>query len=101
MLTRPKFSAYVDVQDAIDTAQSLAGIAEIVSVTTTIAACRDPDDNKFLALALTGGAHIIITGDDDLLTLHPFQDVDILTPRRFLDRFAAVANSTPPESSPT
>jgi len=47
--------------------------------------CRDPKDDKFLALALTGKADFILTGDDDLLSLHPFRGIDILNPRQYLD----------------
>lgn len=43
----------------------------------------DPDDDYLIALALTAGAHVIVTGDSDL----PSLDLDrprILTPRDFL-----------------
>ena len=46
----------------------------------------DPDDDKFLALAQSGAADIIVTGDADLLALHPFHGVEIISPREFLDR---------------
>jgi len=45
--------------------------------------CRDKDDIKILGTALSGGAEIIITGDDDLLILKSFGKVKILTPRQF------------------
>jgi len=51
-----------------------------------ITACRDVKDNKFLELAIDGGAHLIVSGDNDLLTLHPFQSLRILNPRTFLDQ---------------
>jgi len=35
-------------------------------------------------LAVNGDAHCIITGDSDLLALHPFRGVSILTPKAFL-----------------
>jgi len=47
--------------------------------------CRDPDDNKFLALALDGHAECIVTGDPHLLELHPWRGIPILTPRAFLE----------------
>ncbi|HVT45962.1 MAG TPA: putative toxin-antitoxin system toxin component, PIN family [Thermoanaerobaculia bacterium] len=31
--------------------------------------CRDPDDRKFLALAIAGAADALVTGDDDLLSV--------------------------------
>jgi predicted nucleic acid-binding protein len=47
--------------------------------------CRDPKDNKFLELALSAGAEMIITGDDDLRVLDPFQGIRILTPRQCVE----------------
>jgi hypothetical protein len=46
--------------------------------------CRDPQDNKFLALALDGKATHIVSGDEDLLVLYPFRGIPILTPRGFI-----------------
>lgn len=48
--------------------------------------CRDPKDNKYLELAVSGKAECIITGDEDLLVLNPFRQIDILTVQNFLDK---------------
>jgi predicted nucleic acid-binding protein len=50
--------------------------------------CRDPDDDKILALARAAQADVIISGDKDLLTLGSFQAIRILTPA---DALAAIA----------
>ena len=42
--------------------------------------CRDPFDRPFLALALSGRADALVTGDGDLLALAPVSPVSILTP---------------------
>ena len=47
---------------------------------------RDPDDDWVLATAVAGKAEAIVTGDDDLLILDSFRGIEILTPRRFLER---------------
>jgi predicted nucleic acid-binding protein len=39
-------------------------------------------------VALDGRAALIFTGDLDLLDLHPFHGIDIVTPARFLERAA-------------
>lgn len=57
---------------------------EEVVTTTHIDACRDPKDNKFLEVAVDGGADVIVSGDEDLLVLHPFSRVPILQPVEFL-----------------
>ena len=55
-----------------------------IEPTEAIAECRDPKDNKYLELAVAGQAECIITGDQDLLVLHPFKGIDILTVQEFL-----------------
>jgi predicted nucleic acid-binding protein len=47
-------------------------------------ACRDPTDDKFLELAVSGNADLILSGDKDLLTLHPFRGIPIVTPAAFV-----------------
>lgn len=47
----------------------------------------DPDDDKFLELALSGNASVIVSGDDDLLCLDPFRDIRIVPPRAFVEDF--------------
>lgn len=44
------------------------------------ATCRDADDDAVLACALAAKADMIVTGDKDLLVLHPFQNIAILSP---------------------
>ncbi len=46
--------------------------------------CRDPKDDKYLALSLSAKAHYIITGDADLLVLNPFHNTIILNAAAFL-----------------
>jgi putative PIN family toxin of toxin-antitoxin system len=48
---------------------------------------RDPDDAVILASAIVIQAEVIITGDLDLLTLHNFENIPIITPQEFLSRY--------------
>ncbi len=64
----------------------LAETAEFINITEQMNECRDPKDNKYLELAVSGKAECIITGDEDLLVLHPFRQIDILTVQNFLDK---------------
>jgi putative PIN family toxin of toxin-antitoxin system len=57
---------------------------EEVTPLERITACRDPKDDKFLEVAVTGEAGVIVSGDQDLLVLHPFGGIPIVTPRAFL-----------------
>jgi putative PIN family toxin of toxin-antitoxin system len=46
--------------------------------------CRDADDDHVLALAVEGGAEVLVSGDDDLLVIGSFEAVTIISPRQFL-----------------
>ena len=45
--------------------------------------CRDRDDDVVLATARTGECAAIVTGDQDLLVLDPFQGIRVLAPSGF------------------
>jgi putative PIN family toxin of toxin-antitoxin system len=55
-----------------------------IETNETISECRDPKDNKFLELAVCGKADFIISGDEDLLVLNPFRNIQMITPDSFL-----------------
>jgi len=86
VLSRAKFDRYVSREDRQHFLRLLGGIARMTSITQRINACRDAKDDKFLDVALNGDAHLILTGDQDLLELHPFHGIEILSPADFLHR---------------
>lgn len=47
----------------------------------------DPSDDMFLTCAISSNASCIVSGDKHLLALKEFQNIPILTPRQFLNRF--------------
>jgi putative PIN family toxin of toxin-antitoxin system len=49
--------------------------------------CVDPDDDKFLACALTSGAKYIISGDKHLLKASGYKGLKVISPRRFVDDY--------------
>jgi putative PIN family toxin of toxin-antitoxin system len=49
--------------------------------------CDDPDDDKFLACALAGGSKLIISGDKHLLKVSGNQNIEVMKPRDFLDKY--------------
>jgi len=65
--------------------EALADQSVVVEPIISIETCRDPDDDKFLELAVEEEADLIISGDSDLLVLHPFEGIPILPPADFLD----------------
>lgn len=84
-LDRPKFEKYREpeawnlfLSELVELAlwQEDAGTAAGIS--------RDVDDDKFLALAVTGQADAIISGDGDLLELVSHEGIPIITPAKLL-----------------
>lgn len=88
VLTRKKFDRYVSEEKRLRFLATILHLTSLVEITEEIVACRDPKDDKFLALAVSGGASYIVTGDADLLVLHPFRGVSIITPAGFVDDLA-------------
>jgi uncharacterized protein len=75
----------VDEEDVRSFMAALTREAQWVDVEVRIQACRDPKDDKFLELAVSGHGTHIVTGDSDLLALNPFRGIAILPPHRFLE----------------
>jgi putative PIN family toxin of toxin-antitoxin system len=85
VLHRKQLRRYVDEEDARSFVAALARESGWIDVNVQINSCRDPKDNKFLEVAVSGQATQLITGDADLLVLDPFQGIRILSPQEFLD----------------
>jgi predicted nucleic acid-binding protein len=49
-----------------------------------IEACRDPQDDKFLEVAVNGKADFLVTGDRALLSMQTFRSVGIVSPNGYL-----------------
>lgn len=57
---------------------------QLIEPSERVTVCRDPKDDIFLSVALAGEADVLVTGDEDLLTLHPFRSISIVRPPTFL-----------------
>lgn len=67
---------------AVDPYLSLATVVRLPARIPAI--CRDPKDDMVIACAKAARAEVIISGDKDLLVLHPIGDIQVLTPSAFL-----------------
>jgi len=83
VLGREDFTRYVTEEERLEFLAVLLREARLVEVKVHVGACRDPQDDKFLELAVSGQADCIVSGDQDLLVLHPFRGIAIVTPRDF------------------
>lgn len=91
VLMRPKFDRYQAAETRREFAAFLRLHAGLFAVSETqelklSPASSDPKDNKFLALAQACGADMLVSSDADLLVLHPWNGVPILTPAAFLEK---------------
>ena len=82
VLQRPRIAPKI-APDFLDTVRLVFSAAELVTITERVTGCRDPDDDKFLELAVNGRADVIVSGDDDLLILDTFRGIPIITPAAF------------------
>jgi putative PIN family toxin of toxin-antitoxin system len=89
VLARDKFRRYLDDdfrQEFIRTIERnvrLCVVREGAGLSVE-PSCRDMKDSKFLALAIESEAEVIVSSDDDLLVLHPWNEVRIIQPAEFL-----------------
>jgi len=82
VLQRPRLAPKI-APSFLDQLRRVLAAAELVTITERVAACRDPDDDKFLELAINGHADVIVSGDDDLLVLDTFRGIPIITAAAF------------------
>ena len=66
--------------------QELLAKFEIIRVSSDIHVSRDPDDDKFISCAVDGKCLYIVSGDNDLLAIGNYGDIEILTVVDFLNR---------------
>lgn len=86
VLGRPRFATKYGIGSSeirVVTAM-LMSAGEMVEPTRRIAVCRDPKDDIFLEIAVAGNADLIVSGDADLLILHPFEGIPVVTLAAFL-----------------
>ena len=84
VIARPRFLRYLREEERLEFLGELVRASELVQVSVQLRACRDPKDDKFLELAVSGGATHIISGDNDLLSMNPFRGVSIVSPQDFV-----------------
>ncbi len=88
VVARPQL-AHLIAPPFLDWLSGMLAAAELVTITERVTECRDPKDDKFLELALNGGADVIVSGDHDLLALSPFREVPIIKPAAFVQLVTA------------
>lgn len=89
VIGRAKFDAIL-VRTKTSRERSLAEVRQLAEVIEppplAQPVCRDPDDDQVLALAIAAKVELIITGDDDLLSLASFEGIPIAAPAEAVKR---------------
>jgi len=95
VLNRPqlrlKFPALTD--NVVTRTITLLETAQRIEPSEVPAISRDAKDDIFLALAVESHAQYLVTEDQDLLTLNPYQDVHIISALDFLKALRGLQQS--------
>ena len=86
-IARPKFDRYFGDDGRLRHLIQIARSIRMVPSASSDAVSRDPDDDKFIQLALDAGATMLISGDLDLKMVRGYKGIEILSPALFLERF--------------
>ena len=92
VVQREGFDKYLPLPERTRFFQQFATRATVVAPQVTVTDCRDPKDNKFLELALSVQAHVLVTSDEDLRSLHPWRGIAVLNAAEFVAWSGAVAD---------
>ena len=80
---RKKFATLTD--EVVETVTTLLSETEQVNPSEVAEVSRDPKDDKFLACAKSAQAQYIVSEDNDLLVLNPYEDIKIINALDFLN----------------
>lgn len=89
VIARDKFDRYLDLNARLDFVATYRDKVRLFQVSKDDEAaldipCRDPRDNKFLALAIACSADVLVSSDEDLLTLNPYGSILVFAPKAYL-----------------
>jgi uncharacterized protein len=92
VLKKKRLNRYLKLEDRLLFAQTIRHNATKVApaamdLDSVRGACRDATEEKFLALSLAANADILVSSDQDLLVLHPWRGIAIMTPAKFVEQF--------------
>jgi putative PIN family toxin of toxin-antitoxin system len=84
VLTRPKFGLDGELVERF--VREIEDIAEVVTIKERIHnLCRDVDDDAIVECAVAASAEVVVTGDDDLLSLVAYRKIRIITASDYLN----------------
>ena len=90
---RAKFLALTD--GVVEEILTLLRQSSRVISTDVPAMSRDPKDDIFLACAVANEAKVIVSEDNDLLVLNPYQGIQIINAQDFLRMLQSLSSASP------
>ncbi len=86
-IAQPKLDRYFGESGRLRHLVKIAQSIQRFESSAVVSVSRDKSDNKFIGLAIDSGAKILISGDPDLKDIKKYQDIEILSPTQFFERF--------------
>jgi putative PIN family toxin of toxin-antitoxin system len=86
-IERDKFDRYFGEHGRLAYLSRLAQVVRFFEPVANERVSRDPDDDKYLSLALDSGAKLMVSGDGDLKDIQTHKGVEIMSPSEFLRRW--------------
>ena len=83
-LPRAKFDRYLSSELRAQFIVATLGAAEVVETTSRVSVCADPDDDRFVELAVDAAADYLITGNRRDFP-ERYERFEIVTPREFAE----------------
>jgi putative PIN family toxin of toxin-antitoxin system len=85
VILRRKFDRFLPLERRQAFLDVVIATSVNVEISGLVAECADPKDDKYLALAAAAFADVIISGDTrQLLPMHPWRGISILSPAGYL-----------------
>ena len=75
---RPRLQKFLTALDVAQFLEMLAQRLDLVSPTSEVQICRDPNDDYLLAICKDFSADYLVTEDEDLLVLNPFEGTQVI-----------------------
>ncbi len=88
VIRRPALDKYRPLELRLQFFEKFVQGCELQPVTQQVHDCRDPNDDKFLSLAVSTETTLMVSSDPDLTSMNPYRGIEIITPRTFVERHA-------------
>lgn len=85
---RKKFRKYFNEQKVSELLKLMDFLGTDYQVNEYPNICRDSKDNFLLGLIRASQAQLLVTGDQDLLVLNPFEGTEIIEPNQLIEKVA-------------